>query len=340
MRDAWQSYLPAAKSLVFCTVLLALLWLATFIFVPGPGTIQPWAAVSQTQGQADVLVLGSSTAHCTVLPMELWRENGITAIDVTAGALSMPATVAFLQQALTLQKPRVVMLEVHMLGHADAFSLENAHGAFDYMPLGPSWLAGITSSVAPGDWFELLFPMQRYHSRWAELSQWDYSPAKRSGYAFARGALYLPMVEPLTTDRLATDTTERAYLDELGYLRDIARRVTADGGRLVLFSAPSMTPDTIAGRAILERLEADLSKDFPTIAYLDLYPVATSIGVDPASDYKDKSHLNQRGAVKITHWLGDYLTAEFEVTDRRGEAFASQWNRDLVKYDKLFISGW
>ncbi len=335
-RSAW----IAVKSVVFCLVLVALLYAATFVFTPSPGTIQPWAAVAETAGQVDVLVLGSSTAYCSILPMELWRSAGVTALDVTSGALSMPATLAFYRQTRQAHRPRIVMLDVHMLGSRKAFDLENAHGAFDYMPVGVPWLEGIMTSVEPRDWFEVIFPLQRYHSRWATLGFWDCNPTKMTTYGYARGARYLPTAVPVSDTRAPIDKPEAGYLDELRYVKEIARQVEADGGQLVLFSAPSMNPFTVAGEPLLSRLERDLATEFPAIDYLDLDPVTTQVGVNPQTDYKNESHLNHRGAVKISRWLGDHLAQEYGLADHRGDSIAGQWNSDLAKYDALFIPGW
>ena len=89
-----QSLLNVAKSLVFCALLLAMLGAAQVLFTPTPGTVSPWAAVRETRGEADVVVLGSSRAYCSVLPMEMWRDSGITALDVTSGVSRTRAVAA------------------------------------------------------------------------------------------------------------------------------------------------------------------------------------------------------------------------------------------------------
>ena len=46
------------------------------------------------------------------------------------------------------------------------------------------------------------------------------------------------------------------------------------------------------------------------------------------------NHLNNRGARKCTLFLGDYLSRNYELTDRRTDKSFSLWNRDYDEYRK------
>ena len=335
-----QSLLNVAKSLVFCALLLAMLGAAQVLLTPTPGTVSPWAAVRETRGEADVLVLGSSRAYCSVLPMEMWRDSGITALDVTSGSLGLGPSLQYLKQASESHSPKVVMLEAHMVGRAESFEVIQGHGAFDYMPSGLPRTSAIVGSIPPGDWFELFFPLQAYHSRWNGLGQYDYLPDKLEKYGFARGAMYLPQVKPLSGAATNLDVTEQEYQADLPHVRRIAREVESSGGQLVVFLAPSTKLDTVDGDPILDRLKADLSTEFPGVAYVDMNTKVDELGIDPSTDYKDEQHLNHRGAVKMTRWVTGFLTDEYQLADRRTEPLSADWNAALSKYDEMFKPSW
>jgi hypothetical protein len=57
------------------------------------------------------------------------------------------------------------------------------------------------------------------------------------------------------------------------------------------------------------------------------------VGLDPALDFKDSSHVNGSGGTKISIWLAHELQRSYGVPDRRGEALAEQWDEDLARYD-------
>lgn len=330
----------ATKSIAFLGLLSAMLLGAQALLTPTPGTVAPWAAVAATEGEVDVLVFGSSRAYCTVLPMEMWRSRGITALDIASGDLSVPASIAFLDQSLRTHNPRVVMLEVHTVGRRVEFGISEAHGAFDYMPPGIPRTRAILQTVAPNEWFELLFPLQVFHSRWNGLGQFDYLADKRAKYAFARGAAYLPEVTPVSGVAVALGAPERDYLDDLTEVKQFVQYVEQHGARPTLFLAPSMTHQTVNGEPILRRLERDLSEEFPSVEYVDLNDVVDEIGINPSTDYKDDRHLNHRGATKTTRWLASYLHREYDLADHRTDIFADEWNKDLATYDEMFKRSW
>ena len=326
-------------SAAFCLGLIGMLCAVSVVLTPTQGIVNPWPAVRRYAHQADVLALGSSHTHCTVLPMELWRETGVTALDVTSGGQVIPVTLSYLEESLKHQNPRVVLLEVHMVG-ATYRDIASAHNNLDYMPAGLPRVRGITRSVDASNWPEFFLPLQVYHSRWRELRAADFFPLKQSWYSYARGALYLPEVKPLDGDTSTLDVDEDAYQSDLSYLRKIAATCEARCAQLVLFASPSVLSRQVGGVPMLERLESDLSPEFASVRYLDLNSVAGKIGISYATDYKDEDHLNQRGAVKITRWLARYLVREFGLPDRRRAAFARRWDDDLRRYDELFVSGW
>jgi lysophospholipase L1-like esterase len=314
----------AGWTAVFLAMPLVAVLAVTLVMTTGGGIVDPWAALAATKGEADVLVLGSSAAHSTVMPMEMWRTAGITAIDVTSGGQSIPVTTAYYQQALETQRPKVVMLEIRMVGGQNALKdLRRAHANLDRMPRGTPWLTAVVENVPSGAWGEFLFPIRN-------LRLGDFVP-DRARFAYARGALYLPVTK-------SVDASE--YRADLPYVRRIARLTREQGTQLVIFAAPTFKPGQVDGTPILERLRSDLASEFPDTLYLDLAAAAREAGVDLKTDYKDASHLNTKGAVKVSRWLADYLTRDLGMPDRRQAPFAARWNADLVKYDNVFKLDW
>jgi hypothetical protein len=319
----------AGWTAVFLAMPLVAVLAVTLLLTTTGGIVDPWAALNATRGEADVLVLGSSAAHCTVMPMEMWRSAGVTAIDVTSGGQSIPVTTAYYLQALDTQTPKVVMLEIRMVGGQEALKdLRRAHANLDRMPRGIPWLTAVLENVPPGAWGEFLFPI-------GNVRLGDFVP-DRARFAYARGALYLPVTKSVDGRSVPTTVIPSAYRADLPYVRRIARLTREHGARLVVFAAPTFRPGQVDGTPVLERLRSDLASEFPDTLYLDLAQAARGVGVDLKTDYKDASHLNTKGAVKVSRWLAGYLTRDLGVPDRRQTPFAARWNADLLKYDQVF----
>ena len=331
-RTVWR----LAKTVVFCVAIVAALSALAFVVTPSRGTTDPWPAVVATRNEADVLALGSSRTFCAIMPMEMWRDAGVTVLDVTGPVQPFSVTRAYLQQTFAYQRPKVVLLELYMMGRQDPFDMTRVHSNLDSMPGGVLRTETILQSVRPTGWFEALVPLQLYHSRWTELTQRDFQLNKFSRYAFARGAKYVPGAVSIPATVTDVGVNEDGYKRDLAYVRDMARMCDEHGARLVLFSSPSPRQGVIDGQPLQARLKADLSSEFPSVRYLDTNSVVATLGIDPKSDYKDVLHLDQKGAVKLSRWLAGYLVREYGIADHRRDAFASSWNDSLNLYDKAF----
>jgi hypothetical protein len=280
----------------------------------------------------DVITLGSSHAHCAVLPMEMWRVAGVTALDVTGPSQPMPTTLAFLREALKTQDPQVVLLEVCLVDAPEPLSYRNKAN-FDTMPWGLPKIAGILNAAPVNQWEHLFVPLLSYHDRWTELQPGDFNPSKRRGLPFMRGALYLHDVEEVDEQPGRRNISEEGYVAGLPYVREIARLCGSRGIRLILFNAPPPHPALPSGEALMGRLAADLGTEFPDIDYLDMNDLRDVVGLDHASDFKDASHLNGSGATKVSVWLAHELQTAYGVPDRREEPLAERWNAALALYD-------
>ncbi len=58
------------------------------------------------------------------------------------------------------------------------------------------------------------------------------------------------------------------------------------------------------------------------------------IGIDWKVDGNDSQHLNYHGASKFTKYLGEYLTANYELKDHRGEKEEEKLGYDFEGYKK------
>ena len=340
MKSSWTlgSLGRLLKSIVFCAVLIVLLSAVSFVMERAWGTADGWSSMAETRGEVDVLAIGSSLTYCTISPMEMWRTKGITAIDLTGETQRMALGRAYLEQALKASSPKVVLIDIGNLGKQAGLLARAAHNNLDPMPWGLPRARAIVTTMNPAYWEELFFPLSLYHSRWSELSRWDFMPDKDTRDSYARGAAYWKMVVQVAPNLAPDNVDETAYMQDLPNLRAMVRMCADRGIKVVLFSSPRGEPLRVAGQPFLDRLKSDLSSEFPSLSYLDLNTVA-AIGIDPKKDFLETNggHLNFRGDKKTSIWLGGYLASTFDLPDHRHDAFAPQWNAALKQYDQVFL---
>jgi hypothetical protein len=108
------------------------------------------------------------------------------------------------------------------------------------------------------------------------------------------------------------------------YLQKIIDLCKQENIGLVLFCAPY--PET-ADESAQQNSIADLAKA-NGITFFDFNTFYQKIGIDFATDYRDGDHLNSSGADKVTKYLEDYLRANYDLTDHRGDPAYKLWDEN------------
>lgn len=85
----------------------------------------------------DVIVIGSSNAFCNVGAMELWENYGIPTYLFANGNQTPEESLFYLQEVYKTQKPKVIMLEMHMFTSAATSEFINPY--FEWNMNGIPW---------------------------------------------------------------------------------------------------------------------------------------------------------------------------------------------------------
>lgn len=127
----------------------------------------------EEKNTCDVLFLGSSNAYCAFSPLELEEKTGLVSWNLASSQQSLFTSYYWLQEALSYQKPKAVVLDAYYL----YFTLGNegsVHKAFDFMRPSRAKRAAVSHLVRMvPDTYEiqdLYFPLFRYHERWKEVT--------------------------------------------------------------------------------------------------------------------------------------------------------------------------
>ena len=71
------------------------------------------------------------------------------------------------------------------------------------------------------------------------------------------------------------------------------------------------------------------------VPFLDFNHLYEELGLDPMEDMAEASHLNHRGSVKFSAWLARWLSEEYDLPDRRGEASHESWEQNALFWEQL-----
>ncbi len=290
----------------------------------------------ELETEYDVLFFGSSHMMNTMLPLELWRDYGITSYNLGISREQFPTTYWTMENAITYKQPKIVVVDMFTV-YDNLMYDEIPHRSWDIYPLSKVKWEGVNDIIEDKNiQEELLFPFGFYHTRWNELDKNDFiTPITKEMGAieFSNGSStrLTPMENAFTL------TLEKKELQEgivgICYLRRMIESCQKKGIEIVLVHNPWISsPESQMWRNAIE----DIAEEYD-VPYLNF--VRMNNVVDMKTDFYDIGHLNRSGSEKVTDYFGDWLVKHYPIQDKReDESYAELWDafyEDYLVNEKL-----
>ena len=261
----------------------------------------------------DAIFIGDSEAYSSFSPLQMWEEHGFTSYVSATSGQRLTYGYRLLEKALRSQKPKVVVFETNSI----------------YSPIKPD--------DAVLSLFQNKLPVFEYHDRWKSLDAQDFlgkpsatwsDPLK--GFVVNRGVNPADAVNHMTpsSEALPVDVANRQYITAM------VEACRANGATPVFVSTPSTVNWNYARHNAVAAFAAEHD-----LTYLDLNLMQDKVPIDWKTDTHDKGdHLNYRGAVKVSTYLGAYLKQAFDLPDHRADDAFAAWSNALTRYHNTVSS--
>ena len=302
------------SSAAFLLILLVLLEAFSPVFRPKNNTVEEgtWdvqadGILGEPENSIDVLFLGDSEAYCGIVPMEIWKDYGITSYLCSTPAQRMYQAEEYLRTALRTQQPKIVVVEPLSMYR-------------DYSPL------EVVTRMT-GEWL----PVVRYHDRWKSLQAEDFYQSPRYTHVEAeKGYRLFQGTRAADTEGYMEPTVAVEHIPSknVKHLVSIQRVCQEQGVQLMLVSVPSTRNWSGRRHNAVTALAESMG-----IVYLDLNCMWQEIPIDWEVDTWDEGdHMNLTGAKKVSVFIGKWLADTGLFEDKRSREAYSQWNRFLQEY--------
>lgn len=275
----------------------------------------------------DVAIIGSSHAYCGFVPAVIYKETGLKTYILASQLQPAGASYHYLKEILKTQKPKLVIMDVFSAAFDYEMTDGIVHSYADDIPFSLNKLEMI-KDVAPASLrAELLFPIIKYHGRWEELNDIDFSFRRSDAHDRLKGYVMLPEAKKISP---ASGPVQTGSLreDDVKYLKKIAALCRKNGISLLLVKTP--TTDHLCYAEKLEQIKAlalELGVEFAYCneeGYMD--------NLDLSHDYFDERHLNAIGARKFTEAFLPRILKYVSPVDARDK----MWNDDYEFYNEKY----
>lgn len=282
----------------------------------------------------DVVFVGDCEVYANFSPMEMYRQQGITAYVRGTSQQLIWQSYYILKETFTYEKPKVVVWNVNAMRYSEPVSEAYNRLTIDQMRWSREKVDIIRSSMMEEETFlSYVFPILRYHSRFDELTGEDITYLFRktdntfNGYRMEKGVVPL---EGLPRQRpLADYAFGEICWDYLDKMRSLCQE---NGAELILIKAPSVYPFWYDEYdAQIEAYAAEHG-----LAFYNFLDYADQIGIDYSTDTYDAGlHLNLSGAQKLSAFFARILAENHGLADHRDDPeIAPVYDEKLRLYDE------
>ena len=187
----------------------------------------------------DVINVGSSHVHCSINPLEIYKNEGITSYNLSAGFQSAWYSYYYVKEALKTQNPRVIVLDVFTLRLIDdtEFVRKASMNLLAMKPSLDKWNA-IKASNSDDEW-NIFWGFPQNHIRYRDLGVEEYDDKlclNMMGYT------YMSNIEPIEEEEIIdiSNVTEVLPISEKSelYLRKTIELCQGEGIDIVLVNSP------------------------------------------------------------------------------------------------------
>ncbi len=282
----------------------------------------------------DVLFLGDCEVYETFSPCRLWEKYGISSYVRGSAQQLIWQSYYLLEDTLRYETPEVVVFNIMSLMHKGPENEAYNRMTLDGMEWSISKWNSIKASMTKDEniW-EYVFPILRFHTRWSELTEEDFTYLFHRDKVSFEGYYLRVDVKPVTTipDHKVLSNYEFAdypmeYLDKMRMLCE------EKGIELVFVKAPSLYPHWY------DEWEAQVDEYAMEygISYYNFLELTEEAGIDYSTDTYDAGlHMNLSGAEKMSDYLGEKLVKEHGVSvHSTEEAYKAVWDKKLEAYYK------
>lgn len=286
---------------------------------------------NEPKNEFDVMFFGSSNTYCSFNPLIIYENTGIKSYVFATQQQPVWATYAYMKEALKTQTPKLMVLDVLMFSKSEEYYDDGVNYSFmDDMPFSLNKIRLAAVSAPKGERIRLLVNFIKYHSRWSELTEDDYSFKRSETGDFLKGYTLLNnvfdgAVPPAENTKEASPLAEK----ELYYFRKITELSKQYNIPLFLVKTPS---NATQEEQMLFNSVKKLAEE-NGISYMNYNEAYDSIGLDLQKDFYDKSHLNYRGAEKFTKFFTEDMLSKFSIVPSADiNSTDNEWRENTAEY--------
>ena len=255
----------------------------------------------------DILFLGSSHTYTAFNPYLIEEKTGLNGYILATQQQPIWITYYYYKEALKYQKPKYVVIDVHMLISSDSeYAQEQVNrDAIDKMKWSRNKFDVINLSVKKEDRNSYYFNIIKYHSRYKELNPIDWKTVF-NGYTIDNKGYKRLNFQGNQYDKNSIGINSEVssiFYKNTEYMEKIIKLSNENNINLLLVKTPAIYSKEDYSKLNFVKIYAEENK----IKLIDFIGENMISELDYKTDFYDKGHLDGEGSDKFSNEFIKYL---------------------------------
>ncbi len=287
----------------------------------------------ERKNSLDAVYIGSSNVYYYWQSPLAWGNHGMAVWNYNAGAMPAEALPYLMNEVRKTQSDPLFIINLNII-HEVEIDAAKIHRVTHYLRPSFNKFRMISSLSDDAGYeglekLEFFFPIIRFHSKWAELSSWDFNKKINNMKLGLYNSFFYKIADMENRYRLHEGEAElgqiqsRTLFTLLDYCDENNLKV------LFVIVPQAISADNVLGKQ-LNRMESIVNER--GYDCLNLLGKTDEIGLQKGSDFRDSQHTNIHGAIKYTEYLSKYLSSKYGIEDKRGRSEYKTWDRAAEIY--------
>lgn len=281
----------------------------------------------------NLVIIGDSEMYENISPLALWENYGINCYIRGSAQQLIWQSYYLLEDTLRYETPEAVIINITSMQYGEPQRESYNRMTLEGMRWSTSKVKAIFASMTEEESFwDYVFPLLRYHSRWNDLTEDDFRLMFSEEEVSLNGYMMQVGVKPAENVPEGRPLADYTFSDvSYQYLDKITKLCKEHDIELILMKSPSLYPYWY------EEWDAQI-KTYAAeheIRYLNCVN-NDEIGLNFQTDTFDGGlHLNVAGAEIYSNFLGRWLQNEIGISDLRDDGELVQaWSTKAADYEE------
>lgn len=299
---------------------------------------------NEEPNRVDVVAVGGSGIYRFLDTMLCYRDEGFVAFDYCTASLPAGTILPCIRDVFKTQSPKVLILDAKRYAPIRTkVSTPLVRNILDSFPLSANRMDAISryARLYQLSWSEELamhLDLLLYHNNThalLERNHWQMADNRWNqldGNAYFNGYGPAGGVIPIDTSEVNFHSTKKEPLSKISesLLRETLEYCKGLDCQVVMVVTPSCErQESIDAYHSM----ADICKEYE-VPFFNSLDHLEEMGIDFATDYYNKAHTNQVGALKFTRYFVNWLKTITDLPDHRGEERYAYYDQVLQIYEE------